>query len=102
LTPTDLVIACWTGPDRTEIWHESEHLWLALTPGRTGFNTVRPHAEILSGIDSKQPIQDHDHYMEYLRQWCLFNTGAPGGRWNKIKNILAPKHPGTDMRPQSH
>lgn len=89
LTSTDIVIACWTGVDRTEIWHETEQLWLALNPGRTGFNTVRTDKNFVHGIDSGEPVQDHDLYVDYQRQWTVFNTGKDLGRLNKIKNILA-------------
>ncbi len=89
LTSADIVIACWTGHNRTEIWHESEQLWLQLTPGRTGFNRVSPDSLVLSGWDSGVAVLDHDLYAEYQRQWSLLNTGIELGRLNKTKNILA-------------
>ena len=89
LTSADIVIACWTGHNRTEIWHESEQLWLQLSPGRWGFNRVKEDAAVLAGIDSGQPVEDHGLYADYQRQWSLLNTGIELGRLNKTKNILA-------------
>ena len=89
LTSTDIVIACWTGYNRTEIWHESEQLWLQLAPGRWGFNRVREDAVVLAGIDSGQPVEDHSLYVDYQQQWNMLNTGVELGRLNKTKNILA-------------
>ena len=89
LTSADIVILCWTGTNRSEIWHESEHIWLQLNPGRHGFNTVMKDDYILTAIDSGRPVQDHSVYVEYQQQWNLLNTGIELGRLNKIKNILA-------------
>jgi len=89
LTSADIVIACWTGYNRTEIWHESEHLWLQLSPGRLGFNRVTPDDQALSGWDSGFPVEDHSLYVDYQQQWSLLNTGIELGRLNKTKNILA-------------
>ena len=88
LTAADLIVACWTGPDRTEIWHEGHQLWLALTPGRSGFNTVRHDDRVLTGIDTGIPVSDHAEYVNYQQQWTRIGTGN-AGRLNKIKNILA-------------
>jgi len=89
LTAADLVIACWTGHNRTEIWHEGHQLWLALNPGRTGFNTVRYDDQVLTGIDTGIPVSHHAEYVNYQRQWLRVGTGIAAGRLNKIKNILA-------------
>ena len=85
----DLVIACWTGGNRAEIWHETENIWLGLTPSRTGFNRRRYDPGCDTTFDSDIPVTDHDLYAGYLRQWNMFNTGIELGRLNKIKNILA-------------
>lgn len=64
----DLIIACWTGWNRSEVWNDKEQTWQALS--------------------ALQTIKDPD-YAAYLKQWTLFNTGETLGRLNKIKNIVA-------------
>ena len=65
----DLVIVCWSGYNRSEIWNDQVHKWEALAPGK----------EDISGPG----------YLEYQKQWVMFHTDARVGRLNKIKNILA-------------
>ena len=67
-TPTDandLVIACWTGINRSEMFDNDQ--WVALAPGKT--------------IDSD--------YQDYLKLWLCYSANDPVGRLNKIKNIVA-------------
>jgi len=59
-TQPDLIIACWTGFNRTEIWNDNQ--WQALAPGR----------------------DDGDSKL-----WLSYYATDQIGRLNKIKNILA-------------
>jgi hypothetical protein len=65
----DIVIACWTGCDRTEIWNDINKNWQALAPGKTD-------------ISPKE-------YLNYQQQWITYHTNENIGRLNKIKNIIA-------------
>ena len=65
LTPNDIVIACWTGVNRHEIYNRS---WLQLCPGGT----------VPTGITS-----------DYFKQWVLYSGNTEVGMLNKTKNILA-------------
>ena len=65
LSPGDIVIACWTGINRTELFHDNK--WWPLAPGFQG------------------AIVHH----EFQKQWLTYNTDKEVGRQNKIKNILA-------------
>ena len=69
LDNADLVIACWTGHNRTEIWNNAHKNWQALAPGKTD---VTPK-----------------DYLEYQQQWVTYHTDERVGRLNKIKNIVA-------------
>jgi hypothetical protein len=64
-----LVIACWSGYNRSEIWDDQINNWQALAPGKK---------------DIKNPV-----HLEYQKQWIMFHTDDRVGRLNKIKNILA-------------
>ena len=66
---SDIVIACWTGCNRTEIWNEKNNHWQAIAPGK-------------EDISPKE-------YLDYQQQWVLYHTDDRIGRLNKIKNILA-------------
>lgn len=65
LTPTDIVIACWTGVNRSEIYDQS---WLQLCPGATIPKKITP---------------------DYFKQWLLYSGNTEVGMLNKTKNILA-------------
>jgi hypothetical protein len=65
LTPDDMVIACWTGVNRSEIYGQD---WLQLCPG----------ASIPKEITT-----------DYFKQWMLYSGNTEVGMLNKIKNIIA-------------
>jgi hypothetical protein len=67
LLDTDIVIACWTGYHRTEIWDEQNKNWI----------------HIISTLESSP------EYVSYAKQWLLYHTDNRIGRLNKIKNIIA-------------
>jgi len=64
LTNNDLVIACWSGVNRSEIF---DGHWIRLVPG------VPP-----DNID-----------LDYFKYWVLYSTSVELGMLNKIKNIMA-------------
>ena len=65
LTPKDMVIACWTGINRTEI---RDRHWQQLCPG----------ANIPKNINQ-----------DYVKHWVLYSGNTEVGMLNKTKNILA-------------
>ena len=65
LTPNDIVIACWTGVNRSEIYDEK---WLQLCPGAT----------MPKKINSA-----------YFKHWLLYSGNTEVGMLNKSKNIIA-------------
>ena len=65
LTPNDIVIACWTGVNRSEVYDET---WLQLCPGATVPKEIAP---------------------DYFKQWLLYSGNTEVGMLNKTKNILA-------------
>ena len=89
LTQDDIVIACWTGLDRTEIWHGPDQLWVPLCPGG-GRVLVREHDPvILEGRCIPKPVRDEELYQNYRQQWIALAVDTVSARLNKIKNILA-------------
>jgi len=58
------VIACWTGHNRTETWHNNA--WIPFAPGSDG-----------------------GALQLYQQQWIVHHTDYETGRLNKIKNIMA-------------
>ena len=65
LTPDDIVIACWTGVNRSELYNES---WLQLCPGA---------------------VVPKEINLDYFKQWLLYSGNTEVGMLNKTKNILA-------------
>lgn len=64
LTPNDIVIACWTGVNRSEIF---DNQWIALAPGA-----------VPADVNS-----------DYFKHWLLYSANTEVGLLNKTKNILA-------------
>lgn len=62
----DIVIACWTGCNRSEVWDINAKGWQPIAPG--GMTTT---------LES------------YKKQWLKYHTDDTTGRLNKLKNILA-------------
>ena len=60
----ELVIACWTGHNRTEAWHNNT--WIPFAPGGNA-----------GELDS------------YRQQWVVHHTDDVTGRLNKIKNVVS-------------
>ena len=89
LTSQDIVIACWTGMNRTEIWHESERHWLAMSPGTGRYCQRVTDPYILEGLSIPSVVQDESLYLDYQAAWVNFAADDQSGRSNKIKNILA-------------
>lgn len=69
LNDSDIVIACWTGYNRTEIWNEANNQWQAIAAGKLDISP--------------------QEYLDYQEQWVVYHTDNRIGRLNKIKNILA-------------
>lgn len=90
LGSNDIIIACWTGPTRTEIWCEEESAWLPLAPGMEYFWKTVPDDTIPQGrLQYHQNIKNHSSYSDYLKQWCAFDNHYHRWENNAIKNILA-------------
>lgn len=85
LDPSDIIIACWTGPHRTEIYHETNQQWLPVSLGNPFYRTI-PDDIILEG--RRVGIDVLPDYNEYRDQWCVY-TSIEQGHLNKIKNIYA-------------
>jgi hypothetical protein len=69
LDSTDIIIACWSGLNRTEIWNHSKKDWQAIAPGK--------------------PDIAPKEYLDYQQQWITYHADDRIGRLNKIKNIIA-------------
>jgi len=65
LTPNDIVIACWTGVNRSEIYNDA---WQQLCPGAITPKEITP---------------------DYFKRWLLYSGNTEVGMLNKTKNILA-------------
>ena len=89
LCDQDIVIACWTGLDRTEIWYNDKTQWLSMSHGQVNVQSSSPHSVLLQGINLGEKISDPTQYKEYGRQWMLYESTLESRRLNKIKNILA-------------
>ena len=69
LDESDIVIACWTGTNRTEVWNDTTNRWVTLVPGGQHHTT--------------------QEYINCQRNWIVHHTDEVSGRLNKIKNIVS-------------
>jgi hypothetical protein len=65
----DIVVACWTGSERMEIFHEQKQQWLPVV--------------------HKTPTNYDELYQDYCKQWTALDTWHWKWRLNKIKNIIS-------------
>lgn len=88
LTSQDIVIACWTGFNRSELWHENHQYWTPMRYNEMMYQS-RPNDVMKQGVYINKPIVDESLYKSYGKQWLIFEGNDFRGRLNKIKNILA-------------
>lgn len=89
LCDRDVVIACWTGSQRKELWYDHEQRWLAVSHGQVNVNAVGPHMVLQQGINLGKTISNPEQFNEYTKQWVLHESHVQTCKLNKIKNILA-------------
>ena len=85
----DIVIACWTGGERTEVWDFEEGSWIGLAGGKTNFTKTIPDDIIREGKLIPEPIDNRNDIVAYQKQWITHHADRWWGRMNKLKNILA-------------
>lgn len=97
LTASDIVIACWTGGIRSEVFYESEQRWLSISHGDTHTLQIQSDTVLLQGRSTPSKIPHAEPFEHYGRQWLIYEGYDQRGRLNKTKNILA-----LNMLAQSH
>ena len=92
LKPSDIVIACWTCIDRTEILEEKSYKWIPITGGEA--LTVDRIATYFApegipsfGTDARVP--DAEHLSTFAKHWTAFGNSQWAAELNKAKNIEA-------------
>jgi len=89
LTADDVVIACWTGGNRSEVFYEQENRWLSISHGDTHTLQIQPDRVLLQGRYIPIKIKHHQPFEDYGKQWLVYEGHDQRGQLNKIKNILA-------------
>jgi len=89
INQSDIVIACWTGCDRSEIWHDIENIWLPLAQGIDKFRPMQLGQYALAGKFVGGDIALADKYFDYKQQWEKYHCHLKANQMNKIKNIQA-------------
>jgi|688.fasta_scaffold00510_19 hypothetical protein len=89
LTTNDVVIACWTGCSRTELWHDIDKCWLPMSMGRQHWTRYKSSTYALSGDNDGGKISFEEEYLAYADEWNKFHLNQQASNQNKLKNILA-------------
>jgi len=89
LNSDDAIIACWTGIDRGEVWHEEHQCWRPINYIDNIIHQQRPNEYSKAGINIGPLVKRNQEYYEYGKQWLLFEGSYQRGYNNKIKNMLA-------------
>lgn len=89
ITTGDIVIACWTGPDRTEVFYEQEQRWIQISHGVPNTHNQIGNKIAKQGINLGGHIPEADAFKEYAKQWTMFEVNGFRGQLNKAKNIEA-------------
>ena len=69
IDPEDLIIFCWIGAGRVEIFSEPDQQWLQFSVGQQTFNVIEPDPVALQGHATGALIQDHAGWQQYHRDW---------------------------------
>ena len=85
----DLIVACWTGPDRGEIWHNEHEYWVPINVGTGDSFTKTPSDVLKQGRSVLTKLKNFEQYEDYGKQWLTFEGNEQRGFNNKVKNILA-------------
>ena len=85
----ELVIACWTGKYRGEIYHPEHGQWLPINYGEGESYIRKPNAFLKQGVNINTVVKDHAIYEAYGKQWLTIEGNQLRGHNNKLKNILA-------------
>ena len=89
LNSDDIIIACWTGMDRGEIWHEEHQYWRPINYDQGVIHQLYPNEVIKAGINIGPLVRNSQDYYAYGKQWLLFEGNYQRGYNNKMKNVLA-------------
>lgn len=90
--PQDIVIACWTGPDRTEIWSDHDQTWIAIRHGQCGPYVTMANPVAKQGLASGAVWSQHQAFDQYAKQWTMHEVNEHRGKLNRAKNIAALNH----------
>lgn len=85
----DIVIACWTGNHRTEVWNNEDQIWLQFGIGTQSWHKQEFNQTGESVSVSYSTISNQAEYLLYCKYWGVYGTDAETGRLNKLKNIIA-------------
>jgi len=85
----DVVIACWTGHERSEIWDFDSSTWVGLAGGKTLFSKTVRDDIVREGMPIGEPLANRNEILKYQQQWITHHVDRWSGRMNKLKNMLA-------------
>jgi len=85
----DIVIACWTGNHRIEVWNDKEQIWLQFCIGTQTWYKQESNDTDESGPGIYRTISNQEEYQLYCKYWGVYSTDVKTGKLNKLKNIIA-------------
>lgn len=91
LSSDSLVLACWTGYERTEIYHDTDQQWVQITPNSKKFNLREKSSWAPQGMFVDRYITDQVWYVKYTDYWQRYALDENGffAKLNAVKNIMA-------------
>lgn len=89
LQQSDIVIVCWTGRHRSEVWHERNEIWIQISPGTESHLQRSRDWLFLEGRCISQTVTGLASYLDYTKSWQIFANDVISAKNNKIKNISA-------------
>lgn len=93
LDQDDIVLACWTGPDRTEIYDNLNNIWLPISPGETNFWKKTHDTIALEGLPLyHDPVEQQNEYINYLQQIYRHGMHPDQCQNQRLAKIIALNH----------
>lgn len=86
---TDIVIACWTGAHRTEVWCETAMQWISICGGAANTHQKVPHSVMREGNNRGNHVKSKTELENYAKQWMVFQNNPDQACLNRYKNMIA-------------
>lgn len=91
ITPKDIVMFCWIGPCRAEVYSEHDNQWLQFAVGRSAFHLTRKDDIALEGRFTEDLVKNPQGWENFHSAWIrhYLDSKDVNARVNRRRNVVA-------------